>query len=382
MDSQSISSPGGPTSQTGVAVRERYSEVSISDGGTISDIGKALLSSGNTGEPCVVPLWNSHQGEVQAAKFVWDLIEKAKITITDLWAKGIEFWFIRKTGKETSCRKIGSVIVAETQCSKFIRQRNAEFVKYDLTTMAFIAYKEGADLDGVLVAPGQWEGESGYEIESRETANPNNFTTFVRISSPIISEDVSGQRFCLTGVTMSTFNASLSDDEASFFEHLIDSVTDINDFPKLVFVFDRDAKVGLLFESKDPLKASDMLDAEEIGRGNISINDKAGEISKSYTEGLRALFDQEFKELNDGDFICHRGDNTCMFACPSLGLYTHGYNIGRVEPVVRFFIDKIFEGIYANKITCSSQSQKKFFEDRESSWMINRSNFIEFKTIS
>lgn len=375
MQNQTISCPGGSTSQTGTAVRLRYPDAQITDCGTIPQVPEKLSTDGG---PYVVPIWNSHQGEVQAADYVWNLVEKAKIKISDIWAKRIEFWFVRRTSYTAFHGKIGSVVVAQTQCSNFLSSNNAELIRCDLTTTAHQEYREGADWDGVLVAPDQGENEVGYEVASKQTANANNFTTFVNLVSAHESTIDETATVWLSGVAMRPLKTCLGDAEQSFFEQLFESVRNVNAVPKLIFVFNRIAKVGLLFEGPR-LYPGDLLDAEELENGDISIYEEAGTMSKLYTEELNELFKQEFPALLQDDFVLHHGIKTCLFACPPLGLYTHGYEIETVEPVVRFYISKLIELI--DKGAQCSKEQMLFFERHKEAWQNKKSEFMQFKIV-
>lgn len=370
--------PGGANSQSGTAVKERYPDALIESCGKIPDVLSMLpINDG----PFVIPVWNSHEGEVKAASYVWDSIQDAKIKITDAWAKGIEFWFVRRSGPLTSHGKIGSVIVAGTQCSGFFQRQKAVLEKCELTTVAFDKYKEGAEWDGVLIAPGQGENETGYEVVMRQTANPNNFTSFVRfVPSRTFAADEITATSWLTGVRMPAFGNSLGDAEQEFFDQLLAPITDLDEIPKLIFVFKRDAKVGLLFEGTQ-LHAGDLLDAEQLESGDIAIYEKAGATAKLYTTELKDLFDRQFRVLNEDDFILHSGVNTCLFACPPLGLYTHGYQIETVEPVVRFYISKLFQ-LWNDEILQCTTTQADFFERHKDSWLDKGSEFIRFKVVS
>lgn len=375
MPDQTISCPGGANSQTGNAVRQRYPKAQIANCGKISEVQIKLDDNGG---PYVVPIWNSHEGEVTDADYVWNLIEKAKIKISDIWAKRIEFWFVRRTGATITHGKIGSVKVARTQCSNFLNRNNVELVQCSLTTAAHDEYRQGAEWDGVLVAPGQGENDVDFEVNNKQTANANNFTTFVKLVSsrePIVDETAT---VWLSGVSMRPLNSNLGDAEQSFFEQLFESAKDFNEIPKLIFVFKRTAKVGLLFEGTR-LYAGDLLDAEELETGDISIYEEAGAMSKLYTEELHNLFKQEFPPLLQDDFILHRGVSTCLFACPILGLYTHGYEEETVGPVVRFYINKLIE-LIDNGAKCTPE-QAQFFERHKDAWEENKSEFMQFKVV-
>lgn len=377
MSTPTVFCPGGATSQTGAAASERYPGITIESCGKIPDVPPLLET--NDG-PYVIPMWNSHEGEVKAADYVWNHIEEAKIRLSDVWAKRIEFWFLKRSGAKTSHGKIGSVGVAATQCSSFFRKQKAKLEPYALTTVAFEEYRKGAALDGVLIAPGQGENDAAFQVVSKETANPNNFTSFVRFvpsRSFAVDDDAVSSR--MTGVTMRPFDVFLRDAEQSFFERLLGEVKDLKDFPKLVFVLKRTAKVGLLFEGAR-LYAADLLDAEEMDSSEIAIFEDAGATATLYSDELRSLFKQHFPALTKDDFILHRGVNTCLFACPPLGLYTHGYQVETVEPVVRFYISKLFH-LLDEGVKCSP-AQTRFFGRHKKAWQAKGSDFIQFTTVT
>jgi prephenate dehydratase len=373
----SIFCPGGANSQSGAAVIERYPGIAIVDCGKIPDVLPLLAQ--NDG-PYVIPIWNSHQGEVRAAEYLWNQIQEAKIKITDMWPKRIEFWFVRRAGAVTNYKKIGSVVVAKTQCSGFLAKQACELIECALTTVAHAEYRNGAHWDGVLVAPGQGENETGYEVAERKTANPNNFTSFVRFvpSRAFQTNDITTQS-CLTGVVMPSFGATLNNLVSSFFEEMLVDVTDISQVPKLVVVLKRIANVGLIFEGPQ-LHAGDLLDSEEEEGGEISVYENAGVIDRPYSDELRDLFTQEFPDLGSTDFILHQGVNTCLFACPPLGLYTHGYETETVEPAVRFYISRLFKCIEEDA-KCTPD-QRAFFERHKNAWMKTQSKFMQFKLVS
>jgi len=379
MPPKPIFCPGGESSQSGSAVKERYPNAPIKSCG--DKIPDALSMSETHDGPFVIPIWNSHAGEVKAAAYVWDTIQDAKIKMTDAWAKTIDFWFVRRTGVPTAHGKIGSVVVAGTQCSGFFQRQNATLEKCDLTTVAFDKYREGMAWDGVLVAPGQGENEAGFEVVSKQTANPNNFTSFVRfVPSRAFAVNRAEIGSWLTGVRMRAFGVSLGDAEQTFFDELLGLVKDLKDMPKLVFVFNRDAKVGLLFEGME-LHAGDLLDAEQLESDEISIYENAGATAKLYTTELNGLFDQNFHALIQDDFIIHSGVGTCLFACPPLGLYTHGYQVEMVEPVVRFYISKLFE-LWDDEVLKCTPAQAEFFARHKEAWLEKRSEFMQFKVVS
>jgi len=179
---------------------------------------------------------------------------------------------------------------------------------------------------------------------------------------------------------MPSFGASLGETEQSFFGEMLGAVTDLNNIPKLIFVLKRISNVGLIFEGA-PLHSGDLLDAEEEESGVISVCEEAGATAKLYTEELSDLFAREFSDLKSNDFILHRGVNTCLFGCPPLGLYTHGYEVATVEPVVRFYISRLFQRWDDQDLKCTA-AQTEFFERYKDSWSEKGSQFMNFKLVS
>lgn len=372
--------PGGKPSQTGVAVAARYPDASIeSCGDDIVAISTLLKSKpGNY----AIPIWNSHVGEIEKSRFVWDGIEEGSLKLSDIWAKRIEFWWVRLRGSGIQYKKIGSVSVAEVQCSGFLAKNEFELEGHKLTTVAFDKYKEGAPWDGVLLADGQSGDEAKFEVIERRVANPNNFTSFVTATSTSVDEGNDDPQVVkaasLTGVTIQKFGASLGDAEQSLFTRIFERAKSLGDVPRLAFVFARESKVGLLFEGA-PLYRADLLDAEEIESADIKVFEEIGAMKSLYSDQLRDLFSTEFPSLLGDDFILHEGVHTCLFACPPLGLFTHGFSKESVEPAIRFYIGRLFEQ-WVNGLTCSDQ-QNEFFKKYYSEWEEHGSSFIEFKKI-
>lgn len=367
--------PGGPASQTGVAASERYPGLPIETCGRIQDIVVRLATCDG---PFIVPIWNSHEGEIQAAEYVWDRLQKAEIKITDLWAKMIDFWYVRRVGAATSHGVVGSVVVARAQCSGFLKQEGFKLAECALTTVAIEQYRKGADWDGALVAPGFPEDDPECEVVSKAIANPNNFTSFVRLIPSRVFNPPGGAVW-ITGVTMRSFEGpSLGDAEQSFFERLLDGVHDLDSMPRLIFVLRRTAKVGLLFEGTK-VAAGDVLDAEEMEAGEIVVHEEAGAGERLYTDELDALFEGSCPRLRDGDFIRHEGVKTCLFACPPLRVYTHGFDAKAVEPVVRFYINKLFQ-LLDEGAKCTP-AQRKFFKRHRRDWQADGSGFMEFERV-
>jgi hypothetical protein len=121
------------------------------------------------------------------------------------------------------------------------------------------------------------------------------------------------------------------------------------------------------------------LDAEEQEQGEIVVYEEAGATAKPYTEELHNLFLRNFPGLNTDDFVLHRGVNAYQFSCPPLGLYTHGYEEETVEPVIRFYISRLFQ-LWDDGAKCT-QEQTDFFERHQEAWKEKGSDFIQFRAV-
>ena len=363
-----IQSKSGISSQSGVASQDRYPDAAISNSGDlISDIERIINE--NPG-PYVIPIWNSHQGSIPASLFIWNHIEAEQIKIYDLWPKEIEFSLVKRKGTN-EIKNIISVTVAEQQCSKFLS--GYKFTGTKLTTVAFDEFIKDTNYHGVLVAP-QSSLSDEYTIVEDNVANDNNFTAFINFYG-LFEWVYEKKKHFLTAITTSRLSSGLSDQELALFDNLFTNVDDISKIPRLIFVFELDDKVGLIFEG-DQISAGDLLTSEEMQESDIRIYEEVGSLEMMYSETLKGLLETRFPTLTQGDFLIHNGSNTFMFACPALGIYTHGYKRDAVEPVVRFYMHKVFETIKGGaKVT---PEQRGFFSKYEAAWNANPLNFMQY----
>lgn len=363
-------SESGIASQSGVATKDRYPEAKIlSSGDNIAAIESCI--SANAG-PYVVPIWNSHQGSIPYSSFIWRKIEDEKIKIYDLWAKEIEFCLVaRKETKEI--KHIISVGVAKMQCSDFLK--DYEFSEEKLTTTAFESFERSPHLHGVLIAP-QSSLSDQYAVVKQNTANDNNFTTFINFYG---SDDwLCRQSRHLTAITTSRLSADLNAEERVLFDNMFEGIDDIGRAPRLIFVFDLLDKVGLLFEG-DKISQGDLLNAEEIIGSDISIYEEVGTIETLYSEQLKNFIEETYPDFAQGEFLVHKGTKAYLFACPSLGIFTHGYSREATEPVFKFYMHKVFEALHNGAHGTSEQIA--FYQKHKAAWNAAPLNFMKFTEI-
>ena len=171
----------GPSSQTGIAVREEFPNIdsqweneSFWKNKTFDRI-KDMLSSETI--LAVLPMWNSHKGELRFS-YVLEMIFQKRVILCTLWPNPIVFECIAKQDIELKdIKKITSVHVAEEQCSQFLKKIGATFVPEESTPDAVESFKKDPEIQAALCAPGQ--NKNGFNVLCSNAANPMNFTTFV-----------------------------------------------------------------------------------------------------------------------------------------------------------------------------------------------------------
>lgn len=368
----------GKTSQTGLAVGARFPKAAIASFEDFTDVAGLLESSAL---PIAVPVWNSHEGEIRKSS-VWEHLLSERGRLIDLWPSPIQFWFISRRAGSEGISRICSVFVAEKQCSEFLKQYKAEFVPYSSTVEALEKFDQDPNLDGALIAPNQVESREGISIISRETANANNFTSFVLLCSRKNAVQVPGKGgVWLTGVSMPTLTRYLTDAQKDFFSHLLDTCEHIDDTPRPLFVFNRvdeSASVGILFEGPQ-LQGTDLLAAEEVDVSAVQVFEEIGTLAHPYAAAVKSLLEDNFPPLLSGDFVKHLARGACFFSCKELGLFTHGYDASTVEPVFRYYVARLFR-LIENGAQCTP-SQRAFFDKYRSEWLKRDAEFCEFTVV-
>lgn len=379
MDFDEVFCPGGEISQSGKAVQKRYCGASIKDAGKIDSIPELLKDIND--KPFVTPIWNSNQGEIEKSEYVWNMVRNSDIKILDIWPKRIEFLCLVRDGFTLPFRKIGSVIVATTQCSKFLDEHKCSidvgsFSDYALSSDALKAFNNNEDgLDGVLVPPGN--DYTDFSVFEENSENENNFTSFMTISEPSFDISKDNQVSFLTGVSMQTLKGEIIDKvQQSFFQKIFEECNHVNEFPSLIFVFNRANEMGLLFEDGVGFSEGDFLDAEQIEEGSVVVHEDIGALDKAYSLELKELISAEFDSLDNKDFFKHQGDRASLFSCPPLGIYTHGFNDEIVMEVVVYYLNLLFQYIFNYPDNCENE-HIEFFKKYECQWQSEGLKFFE-----
>ncbi len=383
----------GPTSQTGLTTLNELSDIDDSwkngiywKDKSFDDIKKELVEKAVLS---VLPMWNSHKGEIRFSHVLEMLFQK-QVRLYTLWSNGIVFECIVKDdiGFE-QITKITSVHVASEQCSLFIEKTKAEFIAKGATTDAVEEFKNNPEINAALCAPGQNEG---FKVLSDNVANPLNFTTFALLGcadSINWTEEEWGSFIgrmnnlssVYYGVQMPIRSVAFSDDQKKLFDDLTDEAMSINDVPKIIFVTKRTTdQCGLLIESSTSVLPDYILN-EDGNSTEIEVIQDIGVSHYAYTEKIYDFLNDKFTSEIKHDFIRHSSlqNDTCFFACPKLEILIHGFEEEVVEPVMRQVVDKYFE-LIENGIG-RTDAQLAFFEKHKDAYYEHGPDFIKFADV-
>ncbi len=372
----------GQTSQTGLAAKSEFPGVVF--GGkseTLDDIAAGLK---NQAMVAVLPMWNSHEGEITKARVV-ELLFDGESRLYKLWPCAIQFECLVKSSDCTeSIGRTISVHVAETQCSHFLAEKKATFEGRSSTVDAYEEFSCDSSVDAVLCAPGQNVG--GFPTFQTNAANPVNFTTFALLGCLAskhwpetewgsLHSALTPRTRAYAGVQMPIL-VSTSDDQEQLLQDLTDGTNSIDDLPNVLFVARRpEGMCGLIIEGDTGFLGARVI-TEDGYSTDIIVNPDIGESPSQYRQRINEFFEKDFSVLAAGEFIRHIGSNTCLFACPPLGMITHGFDPEVVEPVVRRIINKYFE-LFDNGIACTA-SQRAFFQKYLDDYYDKGADFVEF----
>jgi hypothetical protein len=338
-----------------------------------------------------LPIWNSHQGEIAKAKVIAMLFED-KARICRLWPQEIRFSCItRKPVDGNEIKTITSIIVAQTQCSVFLDQWQLTKEKYiiaESTTDAYNDFHVNGKCDAVLCAPSTHDKK--YHVFQENAANPLNMTAFVLLGGRSCNEwlKLDGWENIRQYLGESVFYAGVEmpipdgyEEMEELFEQLVSRATSIDSLPRIVFAARRSAThCAIIVEAADPPLASSLIlesgEADEIeihsdlGSGSIAYSLRAQEI-------VRILLNRDYRDHLEADFICHSGKDTYFFACPKLGMITHGFEKLVVEKVFRQYVTRCF-GLIDNGGITGTKEQLAFYEKYKTLYYEQDVEFIKF----
>jgi prephenate dehydratase len=383
----------GKNSQTGQAFLRELPEVSFNESNAGFDEVRGMIQTGS----CVtaLPIWNSHQGEIEDSKVIAMLLED-KARICRLWPKEIIFCCVSRTpSDQEAITTIISIRVAKAQCSAFLAEQriNVEthFTPAGSTTEAYAQFDANTTYDAVLCAPGTHNPK--YSVFRENAANPLNFTAFVILGSEGCETWLGraewkalhpylGASVVYAGVEMPIPEGS--EDTEDLFEALVSRAKTVDELPKVVFAARRSAtRCAIIVEATEyPLPSNLIREGGEAGE--LVIHPDLGSSAAAYAPRAQTLVAEMIlrvrPDLAGADFIRHQGKETFFFACPALGMLTHGFEKGVVEDVFRQYVTRCFGLIENETISCSS-AQRQFFEKYKQDYYDRDADFIQFAEI-
>lgn len=378
----------GPNSQTGTALREELTRLKIQIEVPKNDETFAALALRVQSEGILLalPAWNSHAGEVTNSLAV-ELLMDGKVTLHKLWPKKIEFECVMRVKNTKQIKTIISVDVAESQCSAFIKRLKAQFIDGESTTKSYKRFEQDDSIDATLCVPGR--GKPPFSIFESDVSNDVNFTTFVIIGN-MATRDWDKEWATLAplcrpsacfyaAVELSLFSIASTDDQTMFFNELTSFAKNSNNLPRIVFATRRAPdRCGLIIESESKRLPETIL-SEDGYSSEIRIMPHIGGSPEKYAQRVRAFLDDKFPKALQHPFVRHIGTKPCFFACPALGMLTHGYDLAIVEPVVRRYIGKWFQ-LVDDGLDCTAD-ERKFFQKYRSAYYKSSEHFFNFTTV-
>ncbi len=318
----------------------------------------------------VLPIWNSHLGEIKKTKIIECLFEEG-FFVHAIWPHWIDFaCIVRKGTREEDIKRIISFFVASVQCSDFIEERNAEFDDDSSTSTknAHHKFTEISKWDAVLCSA-ELCNES-QEIIRENVSNKLNFTSFVLIGKVQENEWIGAQWdklkqyilpkvYQISGIEMPAIEGSLSEEQHELFENLLQDVSHIDEIPKIIFASEQEyAKIRLILEYK---KVSLRDYFPEVGLlSDILVLNDIGSTKLFYSEEIKRFIPLRHDNFLQKHFVKHVAQQACFYSCPPLNIFVHGFDVDITELIARESIVNHFRALERG-IDCT-ETQKDFFE--------------------
>jgi len=378
----------GKGSMTGDATETRFPGVKFKEGSTFDDILKTVE---NSNAIAVLPLWNSHLGEIKKTKIIEVLFEKG-FHLHAIWPHWIDVaCIVKKATKEESIKTIISFAVVSVQCSEFIKRMRKKFgTQLDeggskSTKDAYRKFSRSGKWDAVLCRAELSDNDQNIFIEN--VANKMNFTTFVLLGKVPVSEWNDSKWNSLktrtlpnncqiSGIEMPGIEGSLSDEQHDLFDYFLEDISHLDEIPKIIFAAEKEyGKIRLLLEHKVNGSTKHFPDIDFMSDVNI-LND-IGSTKLLYTEEVKNFLPSRYGDSLSKDFVKHIGVQTYFYACPSLNILVHGFDEDIVEVIARESIVNHFRAI--ERGSERSQAQEDFFNRYKDDYLEKGTEFPVFE---
>ena len=367
---------GNENSMSSLALLSKHSDVELYACQTMPEVIKYIKERKGNG---FLPFWNSHAGEVTQSEVI-DSLDNEEVKVVEMLPNQIKFACILKEGVSTinPDDEVISVHVAAHQCSSFIDGNTLNFIEGGSTTKAFNTFKE----EGYKIFLGAKENmqNSNLKLFQEDVSNAYNFTSFALLQDPSARVNHS-QSTILSLVEIPNPSESEGSIQHQFLDTLFeDQELNMDALAKPSFIrLKEDGRVHLIIEHHD-LAGEDII-SEDSDELEVSTK-QVGSLNKPYGVLAKKMMGNTFGlDIQEYDFLKHIGTKSCLFFCPALNIYLHGYNADIVEDFIKIFIEKYFIK-YSEGIPTNSE-QKSFFDRNFSSfeeYSMRNFKFIDIAT--
>jgi hypothetical protein len=379
---------GGPKSQTGQATATEFPGAIIPVNSDSFDVLYGKVES----KECslTLPVWNSNGGEIKESK-VFDMLFQQKAVLFRIWPGRIN-WQVITRSKVQELLEVVGVKACEAQCSNIIGSNGWAFVSMRSSMTAYDSF-HGGQGNIAIIAPNQ--NEHGYPVLVPDAANPLNFTTFVligcRSSVSWSLEDWAALRpgrepgsdqvhYFGIEVPLSTTTVVVGEEIQAVLDEMSVDIAHVDDLAKLLFVARRsDDTLGFIMESKDDGVPEVLTDE---GRSNrIRVVPGLGLGNQRYLPRVEQVLGELQADYSGADFFMHQGSNSCFFACPALGLLTHGYETDAVEKTFRVILAHYF-ALIENDAVDATVIQRELFNRHAARYRQSQLNAFRFHAVA
>jgi hypothetical protein len=376
----------GPTSQTGIAMKQVFPLVTINDDPEKFLEIEELLKKGETCSP--LPMWNSHDGEITKSRFFANIFS-SQARIYHIWPAQIQWHLASKTLVVNSGDVVAGVNVAMSQCSDVIQRLGLVERNCESSLDALTKLQSDPTIQVGLITTSQLQ-QSGLTEILPKAENKINFTTFGLVASVASKDWDNGvwQTISLNKpeedvryftVEFPFKKKGLTSEQVSVFQDFT-NVNSFDDIPKILFAVKRESDTcGLLCECFGSAPALSVQGGVEDER--LRFNDDVGGSEALYFGKVSDLLRTSEPELFSNDFIKHSGTKTFFFACPPLNLITHGFDANVLEPIVRATIGLYFKHYINSSLELNDAATIAFFERHKEDFLENGTDFITFHEV-
>lgn len=373
----------GPSSQTGLAFKEEFKEVSFDNSElSFDEIRTQLLTQLKI---AALPVWNSHVGEITYSNAL-KMVFSEEAFIYHLWPAKIVFECLYREGDKLGNDLI-SVSVVKQQCSQFIQKHAFSFVDGKSTVQAYKKFNEDKNIRAVLCAPGT--NIHGHKVLESDAANPLNFTTFGILATydsnmwtknewQEFYDKIHPVSLKFSAIQMPIVN-SLSDAQEILFDSFIEDAKSSDDIPKILFVSRyEESKCRLLIQGSTDIVPEIITEAG--ADEDIKIIPNVGSTKEEYSKKAFELI-MDMKNIDEKDFIENIGENTCFYACPALGILMHGFEKELTALIFRHLIKKHFELLSKLGTADNPSNAERIYLKYKDKYQKSGMDFIEYSTI-